>query len=78
MNNHRAFFGMALAPQPVSGFTFTHLDVKDRLQHVIIIADILSPTTAPLKADEKKTVDKVFAGASLASESGWYHSLNTC
>ncbi|TDH66816.1 uncharacterized protein CCR75_009472 [Bremia lactucae] len=60
---HRVFSGMPLAPQPVSGLIFTHIDVADRLRHVTRLANTSAETTAQLKADgdENPPVDKGFA-----------------
>lgn len=47
---------MPISPPHVSGLTFNHLDVADRLQHVYGLADTFVATTAKLKGAEDKGI----------------------
>ena len=63
-------FGMVLAPQSLSGLTFTHLGVKDRLWQVNWLADILASATAQLKVDRDMKRLTMVAGASQSRQAG--------
>ena len=51
---HLEFTGVLIARPHVRGFTFNHLNVAGRLQHVSKVANILEAKTANLKADGDK------------------------